>query len=188
MAWLIAGLGNPGKEYTLTRHNVGFMAIEFLLKSCSQPPVKTEFKSSTSKFMWEDEEVMTLRPLSFMNRSGEAVQAALSFYKIPLENLIVIHDDIDQPFGGFKVQKNRGHGGHNGIRDISEKLATADYYRIKLGVGRPPHPKMNVADYVLQSFAPEELTALPAILEKAVDAVETLLTEGFDTAATRFNT
>ena len=188
MAWLIAGLGNPGKEYTLTRHNVGFMAIEFLLKSCSQPPVKTEFKSSTSKFMWEGEEVMTLRPLSFMNRSGEAVQAALSFYKIPLENLIVIHDDIDQPFGGFKVQKNRGHGGHNGIRDISEKLATADYYRIKLGVGRPPHPKMNVADYVLQSFAPEELTALPAILEKAVDAVETLLTEGFDIAATRFNT
>ena len=110
MAWLIAGLGNPGKEYTLTRHNVGFMAIEFLLKSCSQPPVKTEFKSSTSKFMWEGEEVMTLRPLSFMNRSGEAVQAALSFYKIPLENLIVIHDDIDQPFGGFKIQKNRGHG------------------------------------------------------------------------------
>ncbi len=187
MAWLIAGLGNPGNEYVLTRHNVGFMAIDYLLKSCSQPPSKTEFKSFTSKFMWEDEEVMTIRPQNFMNRSGEAVQAALSFYKISLQNLIVIHDDIDQPFGGFKIQKNRGHGGHNGIRDISEKCASADYYRIKIGVGRPENPKMNVADYVLQSFSSDELAALPPLLKKTVDAVETLLTEGFEIAATRFN-
>lgn len=188
MSWLIAGLGNPGNEYTLTRHNVGFLAIEHLLKSCSQPPNKTEFKSFTSKFMWEGEEVMTIRPQTFMNRSGEAVQGALGFYKIPQGNLIVIHDDIDQPFGGFKIQKNRGHGGHNGIRDISEKLASADYYRIKIGVGRPENPKFNVADYVLQSFSDIEMKELPAMLEKTVDAVETLITEGFEIAATRFNT
>jgi PTH1 family peptidyl-tRNA hydrolase len=187
MVWLVVGLGNPGNQYALNRHNIGFLATEVLLKACGHPPSKTEFKSFVSKFMWEGEDVITLRPQTYMNRSGEAVQEIMHFYKIPLDNLIVIHDDIDQPFAGFKIHKNRGHGGHNGIRDISEKMASPDYIRIKLGVGRPPHPKMNVADYVLQNFTSEEMAALPPLLEKTVDAIETIITEGVQIASTRFN-
>lgn len=185
--WLVVGLGNPGSQYSLTRHNIGFMAIDYWLKALKSPHENQQFKAQTAKFKVEDTQVLTVKPQTYMNLSGDSVRPALDFYKIPLTQMIVIHDDIDQPFGSMKIQKNRGHGGHNGIRHITEVMGTADYLRLKLGVGRPPHPSMQVADYVLQKFSPEEMNELPAFLEKSCDAIESILFEGHQKASTKFN-
>lgn len=185
--WLIVGLGNPGNEYKITRHNIGFMAMDAFLRSVQAPAAKQEHKAFTWKMKMDDVDVLMAQPQTFMNRSGESVQALMNFYKIPLENLVVIHDEIDQAFGQLKIQKNRGHGGHNGVRDITEKLGSMDYIRLRLGVGRPPHPSMNVADYVLQKFTSEEMNQLPDFFQKAFDAVESIIFDGIQKASTKFN-
>lgn len=122
-----------------------------------------------------------------MNLSGDAVRALSDFYKIDHAQIIVIHDEIDFPFGQLKIQKERGHGGHNGIRDIHEKLGHNKYYRIKLGVGRPTHAKMDVADHVLSNFSKDELAQLPDFLSLACDAVESLIFQGYEKTANHFN-
>lgn len=185
--WLIVGLGNPGNQYLTTRHNIGFMALDAFLHSASAPNPSTEHKAKVWKLKLDDVNVMMAQPQTFMNRSGESVQALMHFYKIPLENLIVIHDDVDQPFGQMRIHKNRGHGGQNGIRDITEKLGSMDYVRIKLGIGRPPHPEMSVGDYVLQKFSKEEFDQIPAFLQKAMDAAESIIFDGHQKASTNFN-
>lgn len=185
--WLVVGLGNPGTKYAFTRHNVGFMAVDFLHQSIGNPPIKTDFKSHIAKFKLDNEEVVTAQPQTYMNLSGEAVQAIMAFYKIDREHLIVLQDDIDQAFGQIKIQKNRGHGGHNGIRDISEKLSSSDYIRIKIGVGRPLNPNIPVADYVLQKFSDEELQTLKPLLEKSIQAIDLLIFEGLQKASTKIN-
>jgi PTH1 family peptidyl-tRNA hydrolase len=187
MAWLIVGLGNPGAKYALTRHNIGFMAVDLLHKACGNPPTKEDFKAVVSKFKWEDQEVVTCMPQTYMNLSGESVQPLAQFYKIPPQQVIVIHDEVDLPFGGFKIVQNRGAGGHNGLKSINEKLGTNDYIRIRLGVGRPPHPEMSTADYVLQKFNSEEMAKMPELLEKCADAIEMIITSGVQKASTQFN-
>jgi PTH1 family peptidyl-tRNA hydrolase len=184
--WLIVGLGNPGKEYSLTRHNIGFMALDIFLESVKGPDWSSEHKALTSKFKWEGEPVLLAKPQTFMNLSGQSVQSLMSFYKIERDRILVLQDDIDQNFGSMRFHKNRGHGGHNGIRNISE-LIGADYIRLKLGVGRPPHPEMQVADYVLQKFSKEEQILLPPFLNKSGDAVESLIFNGLSKASTEFN-
>ena len=186
--WLIVGLGNPGPKYSLTRHNIGFLAVDFFLKSLSGPSTwHDEHKADVIKLKIEETPVLLAKPQTYMNKSGESVVSLLNFYKIPLEQLIVVHDDIDQGFGGLRLQKNRGHGGHNGIRSISELLGTADYIRLKLGVGRPPHPEMQVADYVLGKFSSEEQAELSPFLNKSGDALESVLFDGLSKASTLFN-
>lgn len=185
--WLIAGLGNPGNKYALTRHNIGFMAVDMLHRSLGAPDPKSDFKGLVSKFRWEGEEIVTVQPQTFMNLSGESVQPLMDFYKIGLENIIVIQDDIDQPFGKMRFHKNRGHGGHNGIRDISGRLGTADYIRLKLGVGRPENPNVPVADHVLTRFSDEEMKAMPDFLNRAGDAIEALIKTGLARASEKFN-
>ncbi|MCB0370194.1 MAG: aminoacyl-tRNA hydrolase [Bdellovibrionales bacterium] len=185
--WLIVGLGNPGVPYQFTRHNIGFMAVDFFLGDKKDSLEKKEFKSLFYKIKNQESDIVFLKPQTFMNLSGDAVIQAMQFYKIPTSQLLVIHDEIDQPFGKIKIQKNRGHGGHNGIRDISTKLGTSDYLRLRLGVGRPPHPNMNVADYVLQKFSQDEMTELPGFLEQGVQAIESIILDGFDKAANKFN-
>lgn len=185
--WLIVGLGNPGSEYKLTRHNIGFMAIDSYLQSVGNPPLKHQFKAEIAQGKIDDHQVLFCKPQTFMNLSGESVQALMGFYKIALDHLVVIHDDIDQPFGQMKIHKNRGHGGHNGIRSISGLMGTADYIRLKLGVGRPAHPDFPVADYVLGKFTADEAQALPEFLNKALDAVDSLMTDGLQKASTKFN-
>jgi PTH1 family peptidyl-tRNA hydrolase len=185
--WLIVGLGNPGSQYQLTRHNIGFMAVDFFLGDKKSSLEKKEFKSFFYKTKTQNTDLFLLKPQTFMNLSGDAVLEITQFYKIPLSNIIVIHDEIDQPFGKMKIQKNRGHGGHNGIRDISAKLGSSDYVRLRLGVGRPPHANMNVADYVLQKFNQDEFADLPNFLEKSVQALESIILDGFDKAASKFN-
>ncbi len=185
--WLIVGLGNPGSEYKLTRHNIGFMAVDDLLKGLGDPNVKKQFKAEFFQTEFKDQQLLICKPQTFMNLSGESVQAIMSFYKIPMDKLIVIHDDIDQAFGQIRIHKNRGHGGHNGIRSISGLLGSADYLRIKLGVGRPENPHIPVADYVLGPFNPSEMSALPVFLNKSCDALKSLMLEGLQKASTKFN-
>lgn len=186
--WLVVGLGNPGNQYKLTRHNIGFMAIDYLLQGYGNPTVKNQFKAEVAQIKIKDEPVMLCKPQTFMNLSGESVQPLLGFYKIPQERLIVIHDDIDQPFNNMKIHKNRGHGGHNGIRSISGLLGSADYIRLKLGVGRPENPNIPVPDYVLGKFSQDEFNQMPDFLNRGCDAIESILFDGIQKASTKFNT
>ena len=189
--WLIVGLGNPGSKYAFTRHNIGFLTIDFFAKSLEADHGRLvwseEHKAHICKTKIDQTPVVLAKPNTFMNRSGESVQALMNYYKINQEHLIVIQDDIDQEYGKARFHKNRGHGGHNGIRDISEKLGSADYVRLKLGVGRPPHPNMEVADYVLSKFSEEEQNTLSEFLNKAGDAIESLLFDGLAKASTKYN-
>lgn len=187
--WLIAGLGNPGKQYQMTRHNVGFMLIDYWLKSLSgsTPDFRDEHKAMTKKMKLDNEEILLAKPQTFMNRSGESVQSLLHFYKVSQEKMLILHDDIDQPFGSIRFHKNRGHGGQNGVRNITELLGTMDYARLKIGVGRPAHPDFDIGDYVLSGFSKEESAQLPTVFEKACDAIECFIDKGFDRACTDFN-
>lgn len=194
--WLIVGLGNPGPKYQLTRHNVGFMALDLMVQSLglssstgsgSGSGWSTEQKALVLKSKGAQNELIFVKPQTFMNLSGESVQPLMAYYKVELENLVVVHDEIDIPFAKIRFQKNRGAGGHNGLKSINERMGTQDYIRLKLGVGRPAHPDFAVADYVLQSFAKEEQDTLGSFLEKAGDAIECLVTEGLDKASTKFN-
>jgi PTH1 family peptidyl-tRNA hydrolase len=192
--WLVIGLGNPGGKYSLTRHNIGFKALdayvasvaEAALKTATAPRWKDERQALVTRMKIEDQEVLFAKPQTFMNLSGESVRALMDFYKIPLEQIIVIHDDIDQGFGAIKIHKNRGAGGHNGLKSINEILGTQDYVRLKLGVGRPTNTKMDVAAYVLQGFAPEEQEHLHDLLAASGSAMESLIFDGYGKAATKF--
>jgi len=185
--WLIVGLGNPGNEYKLTRHNIGFMAVDYFLQGLGNPPIKNQFKAEVAQAKWRDHQLVFCKPQTYMNLSGESVQPLVGFYKIPLDHVIVIHDEIDQPFGQMKIQKNRGHGGHNGIKSISGLLGSADYIRLRLGVGRPANPNIPVADHVLGKFAKEEFEKMPDFLNKSVDAIESIILDGIQKASTKFN-
>ncbi len=185
--WLIVGLGNPGNEYKLTRHNIGFMAVDYFMQQLGNPPVKNKFKADIAQAEINGTPVIFCKPQTFMNLSGESVQPIMGFYKIPLTHLIVIHDEIDQPFAQMKIQKNRGHGGHNGIRSITGLMGSMDYTRLRLGVGRPENPEHNVADYVLGKFTSDEFKALPDFLAKSTRAIEAIMKDGIQKASTNFN-
>lgn len=184
--WLVVGLGNPGGKYILTRHNVGFMVLDaYTVSVGGAPRWKEERQSLITRFKIEDVEVLFAKPQTFMNKSGESVRALMDYYKIPIENLIVIHDDCDLGFGAIKIHKNRGPGGHNGLKSLNECLGTQDYVRVKIGVGRPSNPRMDVASYLLSNFATEEQEALHEMLSIGGDAIETLIFEGPSIAATK---
>ncbi|WP_374029994.1 aminoacyl-tRNA hydrolase [Bdellovibrio bacteriovorus] len=185
--WLVVGLGNPGGEYKLTRHNIGFMAVDYALQSLGNPPIKNQFKAEIAQVKWHDHQIIFCKPQTYMNLSGESVQPLMGFYKIPMDHLIVLHDEIDQPFGQLKIQKNRGHGGHNGIKSISGLLGSADYIRLRIGVGRPENPHIPVADHVLGKFSKEEFEKMPDFLNKSIDAVESIILDGIQKASTKFN-
>ncbi|MEZ0391607.1 MAG: aminoacyl-tRNA hydrolase, partial [Pseudobdellovibrionaceae bacterium] len=187
LMYFVVGLGNPGSKYALTRHNIGFMAVDLFAMGAGSPPWREEHKAHTCRFKMDGEEILLAKPMTFMNLSGQSVQALMHFYKIPLEKFVVLHDEIDLPFASLRFQKNRGHGGHNGVRNIHELLGTSDYCRLKLGVGRPPHPEMKVPDYVLQKFSEQEQQQLPDFLNKAGDALESLIFEGLSKASTKYN-
>ncbi len=181
--WLIVGLGNPGPKYERTRHNIGFMCVDSIARGQN---FKSEHKALVARTTLGSEQVMLAKPQTFMNLSGESVQSLMHFYKIGIENLIVLQDEADLPFLRLKVQKNRSSGGHNGIKSITQMLGSQDYFRIRMGVGRPTVP-MDTADYLLQNFTADEFKQTPDLIERAAKAAETLLTKGFGEAATQFN-
>lgn len=191
---LIVGLGNPGNKHIFNRHNIGFIACDIWLQSIggSAQSYKNEHKALVTKSKIRngpnEQDIVIAKPQTYMNLSGESVVSLMNFYKIDKSKLLVVHDDIDQPFGGLKLQYKRGHGGQNGVRNISELLGGNDYYRLKLGVGRPPHPEFSVADYVLSNFNKSEQPVLDELLDKACGAIDSFIWDGPEKAASRFNT
>ena len=178
---LIVGLGNIGEKYQFTRHNVGFMVIDEITKNLTTSNIqKSNFHSTLEKSAYD----LYSKPTTFMNNSGMAVQAIKEYYKLEMEDLIVIHDDIDLPFGTVKFKIGGGHGGHNGLRSIDAHIGK-EYIRVRIGVGKP-QDKADVANYVLNNFSKEELNKLPAIIAHTIDAIKALKSEDIEQVKTKF--
>jgi PTH1 family peptidyl-tRNA hydrolase len=189
--WLIAGLGNPGPEYEANRHNIGFMAADLLAERWGPGArsFRSKFQSQLLETKFRDARVILQKPMEYMNVSGGPIQRAMAFYKIHPSRLVVIHDEIDLPFGRLRVKEGGGHGGHNGLRSITQAIG-ADYLRIRVGVGRPGGPtgdRERVVGHVLSNFGKSEKAELTALLERTVDSVEALLTNGVSYAMNNFN-
>ncbi len=163
------------------------MAVDYLHTALQvSQKAKSEHKAFTWTFDWEGQKIMTSQPQTFMNLSGESVQSLMHFYKIPLDNLIVIHDDLDLAFGVMKLQKSRGDGGNNGVKSITEKLGSNDYVRIRVGIGRPEGQK-GAASHVLENFSESEQKPLGEVLERITDAIEMVIFEGLTKAMNTVN-
>lgn len=183
--FLVVGLGNPGKEYALNRHNLGFMAVRAIHEAYNFPSWKKKFSSEISEASVGDAKVLLLMPQTFMNLSGEAVAAAASFHKIPPEKVIVFHDDIDLLPGKAKVKQGGGHGGHNGLRSIDQHIGN-NYWRVRLGVGHPGDKNL-VKDYVLNNFAKEDMAWLKPLLNALAAEFPLLLRGETNQYASRIN-
>ena len=184
--YLIAGLGNPTREYEKTRHNVGFDTIDVLAGRINTDVAERKFKGLYGKGMLGGEKVILLKPQTFMNLSGESVRAAADFYKIPPDHIIVIYDDISLDVGHLRIRTKGSAGGHNGIKNIIAHLGTQEFPRIKIGVGGKP-PRMDLADYVLSRFPAEERKIMETAFRDAAEAAGVLIAEGPDAAMNRFN-
>lgn len=185
---MIVGLGNPGPKYLMTRHNIGFMVIDSLAENWNCAGRFTpDKKALIQKVSFQGHPVLLVKPQTYMNLSGEAVQPLVHYYKIELADLLVIHDEVDLPYGQMRFQRKRGHGGQNGVRNIHERLGSNEYGRLKMGVGRPPHPDFSVADWVLQNFSKTEVQSLPDFLSLACEAVEHFIGHGLDKTANEYN-
>lgn len=175
---LIAGLGNPGKDYAQTRHNIGFLVMDALATDAGLVLSRTRFDSAYTKGRVKDWEVLLVKPMSYMNRSGIPLQRFASYYKIDLQDILIVHDDLDLEFGKIKIVQSRGHGGHNGVRSIMEAFGGNNQcVRVRVGVGHPGTQK-SVTGHVLGGFSPEEQKELDAIVKGAADACVNILKKG----------
>ena len=184
--YIIAGLGNPTREYEKTRHNVGFEVIDVLADMLGTTVEEKKFKGCYGRGIIGGEKVLLLKPQTFMNLSGESIRAASDFYKVDPEHIIIIYDDISLDVGQLRIRKKGSAGGHNGIKNIIAHLGTQEFPRIKVGVGDKPK-KMDLADYVLSRFSKEDRAAMEDAFKEAAKAVEVMITEGMDTAMNQFN-
>ena len=185
--WLIVGLGNPDEKYQNTRHNIGFMILDHWIQNLS-PSIskKKECQSQTYHIKRSEEHLILCQPLTYMNLSGFAVKAVMTYYKISLAHLLVIHDEMDLPFGKYKFQKNRGAATHNGVKHIHKQLESQDYMRLRFGIGKPPDHFAG-KNYVLSPFSKEEQKKLPDIMTHLLKGVEELFKQGFDKVANQYN-
>ena len=186
-SWMLVCLGNPGDQYDNTRHNVGFMVADQLGERYHLPIQKLKFKALTNVFTISGEKVLVMKPVTYMNLSGEAVRPAADFYKIPPEHIIVISDDTALDVGKLRIRKSGSAGGHNGLKSIIQHLGTDQFPRIRVGVGKKPHPDYDLADWVLGKFQGEDRKAIAAAVERCADAVECYIKEGPDRAMNKFN-
>lgn len=189
--WLIVGLGNPGPAYSTTRHNIGAMLVHQLAAHCTvklsrHKRALAEIAETHIGIPGDREPIVLCVPLSYMNESGGPVKAAMSFYGVTPDRLMVIHDELDIDFAAIRIKKGGGDGGHNGLKSIRQSIGTGDYFRVRLGIGRPPG-RQAPADFVLQPFAATQRSELPAFLDRGQDAVETLVLRGLDVAQNEFN-
>lgn len=185
--FLIVGLGNPGRQYELTRHNAGFLFADLMADKCNIKINKIQFKSVTAIIETGGHRCLLMKPQTFMNNSGEAVRQAAAFYKIPPERIIVVFDDISLPCGKLRIRRKGSAGGHNGIKSIIYHLNSDNFPRVKLGVGEKPHPDYELADWVLSNFKKDEIPALREAAEKACGAVELMVQGETDKAMSNFN-
>lgn len=184
---LIVGLGNPGEKYRLTRHNVGFMLAERLAAQADISLKKKGYLGLYGAGRLDQQQLTILLPQTFMNLSGTSVNAAYQALGISPGDLIVIHDDLDLPFGALRIKSGGGHGGHNGLRNICALLGCSDFIRVRMGIGRPEHESADITRHVLSSYTREQHSALNEQLERGVAAVREILTTGVQAAMNIYN-
>lgn len=185
--YVIAGLGNPGLEYEGTRHNAGFFVIDALAAELNEDVSRLRFKSKTAEVTINGKRCLLMKPTTYMNNSGEAIVQALEFYKIPVENLIVVCDDISLDPGKLRIRRKGSHGGHNGLRSICELTGSDDFPRIKIGVGKKPHPDYDLAKWVLGKFGKEDSEKLITAASNAVQCIKLMVDDHTDAAMNKYN-
>jgi len=185
LPWVVVGLGNPGPEYAGNRHNVGFQVVESLAG-----PGTFKANRRAKALVWEgrvaDRRVVLVKPTTYMNDSGQAVAALCSFYKAGPDRVIAVHDELDLPFGSLRLKFGGGDNGHNGLKSMRRSLRTGDFYRARVGIGRPPG-RMDPAAFVLRDFAAAERTEVPLLVARVADSVTALMELGLDVAQSQFN-
>jgi PTH1 family peptidyl-tRNA hydrolase len=184
--FLLVGFGNPGREYINTRHNIGFMLIDRLAVRLNAHGMKLQSKAIVMSALYEERKVILAKPQTYMNLSGQSVQGLLHFYKLPPENLLVAHDDLDLPFGTLRIRPAGGPGGQRGMASTIEQLGTKEFPRLRLGIGRPPG-RMDPKDYVLQDFSKDDIKLLPEVLDRAADAALEFVLKGLNAAMNKYN-
>lgn len=187
MCYIIVGLGNPGAKYVNTRHNIGFDVIDALCAKFDIKLGKSKFNAHFGEGKIAGERVVAVKPQTFMNLSGEAVQAIKSWYKAENSEIIVVYDDVSLPVGKLRVRPKGSAGGHNGIKSIILNLNSDEFPRVKIGVGAPPNPDFDLADYVLGKFSRDEIETLIPVAVRAVEAIEEIITAGCASAMNKFN-
>jgi len=185
-SYLLIGLGNPGREYRDNRHNVGFMLIDRLCVRLNARGMKVQSKAIVTSAMYEDRKLILAKPQTYMNLSGQSAQGLLNFYKLPMENMLVAHDDLDIPFGVIRIRPGGGPGGQRGMASTIEQLGTKDFPRLRIGIGRPPG-RMDPSAYVLQNFSRDEMKLLSEIIDRAADAALTFVVDGLNKAMNKYN-
>ncbi|MDR0861762.1 MAG: aminoacyl-tRNA hydrolase [Oscillospiraceae bacterium] len=185
--WLAVFLGNPGIRYEHTRHNVGFMTADVVAKRCHVRIDRLKYKALTASVSIGGASVLLMKPQTFMNLSGDSVRAAMQFYKIPLDHVLVVSDDVSLPTGRLRIRRDGSAGGHNGLKDVIAKCGGETFPRVKIGIGAPPHPEMDMADWVLSPFRGKDLEEILTVCDRAADALECLISEGVERAMNRYN-
>jgi PTH1 family peptidyl-tRNA hydrolase len=184
--YLLVGLGNSGREYRANRHNVGFQFVDSLAESRQASFSRVQFSALVTDVRWMESRVFLAKPQTMMNRSGQAVGPLLRYYRIPMDQLVVVYDDLDLPHASLRMRPGGGSGGHHGIESIIEQIGTQDFPRLRIGIGRPPG-RMDPVDYVLQDFSQADLDALRIAFHRARECIELLLAEGLEAAMTACN-
>jgi len=185
-SYLLIGLGNPGREYRDSRHNVGFMLVDRLAVRLEARGMQVQSKAITTTAIYEDRKLILAKPQTYMNLSGQSVQGLIHFYKLPLTNVLIAHDDLDIPFGTIRIRPGGGPGGQRGMASTIEQLGTKDFPRLRIGIGRPPG-RMDASAYVLQDFTRQEIKSLSEILDRAADAALEFVINGLDKAMNKYN-
>jgi PTH1 family peptidyl-tRNA hydrolase len=185
-SYLLIGLGNPGREYRDSRHNVGFMLVDRITVRLNARGMKVQSKAIVITAAYEDRKLILAKPQTYMNLSGQSVQGLIHFYKLPLTNVLLAHDDLDIPFGTIRIRPGGGPGGQRGMASTIEQLGTKDFPRLRIGIGRPPG-RMDPAAYVLQDFSREEMKVLSEIVDRAADAALEFVRSGLDKAMNKYN-
>lgn len=185
--FLLVGLGNPGRQYENTRHNVGFMTMNRLAGKLGEGFSKLESKALITKCSYQGQRLVLAKPQTYMNLSGRAVSALRRYYKVSLANLLVVYDDVDLPLGALRIRPGGGSAGQKGMQSIVEQLGSEEFPRMRIGIGRPPG-RMEAADYVLQNFKDNEIEILNLVLDSASQAILTFVTEGLDKTMSLYNT
>lgn len=187
VSWLVVFLGNPGLKYEGTRHNAGFMTGDAMAKAQGVSLNRARFQALTATCVIGGESVLLMKPQTFMNLSGEAAAQAARFYKIPPEHVLVVSDETALPIGKLRVRTKGSAGGHNGLKSVIACLGTENFPRVRIGVGAPPHPEYDMADWVLSSFKNEDAEQMAEAVKRAAEAVECYITQGADRAMNRYN-
>jgi PTH1 family peptidyl-tRNA hydrolase len=185
--YIIAGLGNPGEQYAFTRHNAGFIAIDALADRLGTDIKRLRFKSLTAEAVIGGKKCLLMKPSTYMNNSGQAIKEAMDFYKLDAEHIIIVYDDISLEPGKLRIRRKGSDGGHNGIKSIIYLTGADNFPRIKIGVGKKPHPKFDLADWVLSRFSEGDMEKINAVCQQVCDSLELIVSGKTDEAMNRFN-